>query len=123
MDLSNTARVLGAGRAVIGAALLAAPGKVALRWLGEVSERPGAQVAISGVGARDLVLGLGTVWALGGRKRDVRPWLIASGIADMVDLTAALRFRKGLTPPAVGGTAAVAGGSAVLCFWLQSELG
>ena len=123
MDLSNTARVLGAGRALIGAALLAAPGTVALRWLGEVSERPGAQVAISGVGARDLVLGLGTVWALGGRKRDVRPWLIASGIADMVDLTAALRFRKGLTTPAVGETAAVAGGSAVLCFWLQSELG
>ena len=123
MDLSNTARVLGAGRALIGAALLAAPGTVALRWLGEVSERPGAQVAISGVGARDLVLGLGTVWALGGRRRDVRPWLIASGIADMVDLTAALRFRKGLTPPAVGVTAAVAGGSAVLCFLLQSELG
>ena len=123
MDLSSTARVLGAGRAVIGAALLVAPGKVAQRWLGDVSERPGAQVAISGVGARDLVLGLGTVWALGGRKRDVRPWLIASGIADVVDLAATLRFRKGLTPPAVGGTAAVAGGSAVLCLWLQSELG
>src|SRR4051812_28983673 len=102
MDLATTARVLGAGRAVIGAALLVAPGKVALRWLGDVSERPGAQVAISGAGARDLVLGLGTVWALGGRKRDVRPWLIAGGIADIADLTATLRFRKGLTPPAVG---------------------
>jgi hypothetical protein len=123
MDLSTTARAIGAGRAAIGVALLAAPGPAAKRWLGDVSERPGAQVAISGVGARDLVLGLGTLWALGGRKRDVRPWLIASGIADIVDLTAALRFRKGLTPPAVGGTAAIAGGSAIACFWLQSELG
>ena len=68
-DLATTARAIGAGRAAIGVALLAAPGPAAKRWLGDVSERPGAQVAISGVGARDLVLGLGTVWALGGRKR------------------------------------------------------
>ena len=123
MDPATTARAIGAARAAIGVALVAAPGPAAKRWLGDVSGRPGAQVAISGVGARDLVLGLGTVWALGGRKRDVRPWLIAGGIADTVDLTSTLRSREGLTTASVIATAAIAGGSAAMCFWLQSELG
>jgi hypothetical protein len=123
MDATTTARAAGAARAAIGVALLAAPGPAAKRWLGDVAERPSAQVAISGVGARDLVLGLGTVWAAGGRKRGVRSWLIGSGVADTVDLVSTLRSREELTTAALIGTVALAGGSAVLCAWLQSELG
>jgi hypothetical protein len=123
MDPATTARAIGAARAAIGVALLSAPGPAAKRWLGDVSEAPGAQVAISGVGARDLVLGLGTVWALGGRKRDVRPWLIGSAVADTVDLLSTLRSRDGLSTASFAGTVAIAGGSAALCAWLQSELG
>ena len=122
MDPATTARAAGAARAAIGAALLAAPGPAAKRWLGDVAERPAAQVAISGVGARDLVLGLGTVWAVGGRKRHARPWLIGSGVADVVDLVSTLRSHQELTTAALVGTVALAGGSAVLCAWLQSEL-
>ena len=123
MDPATTARAAGAARIAIGVALLAAPGPAAKRWLGDVSERPGAQVAISGLGARDLVLGLGTVWALGGRKRDVRPWLVGSAVADTADLVSTLRAREGLSTAALIGTVALAGGSAALCVWLQSELG
>ena len=123
MDPATLARVAAAVRAGIGVALLAAPGPAGKRWLGDVSEQPGAQVAISGLGGRDLALGLGALWALGGRKRGARAWLIASGVADLADLVATVRSRQGLSTPAVAGTAALAGGSAVLHAWLQSEPG
>jgi hypothetical protein len=123
MDLPTIARAAAAARAAIGVALLAAPGPAAKRWLGDVSDAPGAQVAISGLGGRDLALGLGTLWALGDRKRRPRPWLVASAGADTADLVFTLRSRGGLGTAAVVGTVAVAGGSAALHAWLQSELG
>ena len=122
MDLPTVARAAAGARTAIGIALLAAPGPAAKRWLGDVSEQPGAQVAISGVGSRDLILGLGTLWALGGRKRDPRPWLIGSAAADTADLVSVLRSREGLDTASVVGTVAIAGGSAALFAWLQSEL-
>jgi hypothetical protein len=123
MDLPTLARVAGASRAAIGVALLTAPRLVGRPWLGDVSERPDTQMAIAGLGARDLLIGVGTLWALGGRKRDAGPWLIAAGLADAADAVGAFRFRKGLSTPSLAGTAALAGGSAVLHAWLQSELG
>jgi len=118
-----TARIAGASRAAIGAALLAAPRLVGKPWLGDVSERPATQMAIAGLGARDLVIGAGTVWALAGRRRDVGPWLIAAGLADAADFLGAFRFRKDLSSESVAFTAGLAGGSALLHAWLQSELG
>src|SRR5829696_928813 len=107
MDPATIARGAAAARAGIGVALLAAPGPVAKR----------------GLGGRDLALGLGALWALGGRRRGSRAWLISSGAADIADLVATLRSRRGLSTAAVAGTAALAGGSALLHAWLQSELG
>jgi hypothetical protein len=123
MDAPTIARAAAGGRIAVGLALLAAPGPVAKRWLGDVSEQPSAQVAIAGLGSRDLIVGLGTLWALGGRKRGARAWLIGSAVADTADFTSTLRARKGLSTASVIGTAAVAGGSAALFAWLQSELG
>ena len=123
MDLPTIARAAAGARTAIGVALLAAPGPAAKRWLGDVSERPGAQVAIAGLGSRDLILGLGTLWALGGRKRAARAWLIGSAVADTADFVSTLRAREGLSTASVVGTAAIAGGSAALFAWLQSELG
>jgi hypothetical protein len=123
MDAAGLARAAAGGRIAIGVALLAVPGPAGRRWLGEVGEQPGAQVAIAGLGARDLALGLGTLWALGGRRRVARPWLIGSAAADAADLLSAVRFRGGLGTVAALGTAAIAGGSAALHAWLQSELG
>ena len=123
MDAPTIARAAAGGRIAIGLALLAAPGPAAKRWLGNVAERPSAQVAIAGLGSRDLILGLGTLWALGGRKRGARAWLVGSAIADTADFTSTLRAREGLSSASVIGTAAIAGGSAALFAWLQSELG
>lgn len=122
MDAPTIARAAAGARAAIGIALLAAPGLSAKRWLGDVSEEPGAQVAISGLGGRDLAIGLGTLWALGGRMRAPRAWLVASSGADLADLIGTLRSRRGLSTAALVGTVAVAGGSAALHGWLQSEL-
>ena len=108
------------GRAAIGAALLAAPGEVARRWLGDVSERPGAQVAIS---RRRRARPGPRRSAPSGRSAAAsvasRPWLIASGLADTVDLAGGAALPQGADPAGGGGTAAVAGGSAVLCAWLR----
>ncbi len=123
MDHLTVARAAAAARAAIGVALLAAPGPAGKRWLGDVSEQPGGQVALAGLGARDVALGLGTYWALSGRRRTPRPWLIASAGADAADLLSMLRSRGGLNSAAFVGTVAIAGGSAVLHAWLQSELG
>ena len=123
MDAPSIARAAAGGRIAIGLALLAAPGPAAKRWLGDVSEQPSAQVAIAGLGSRDLILGLGTLWALDSRKRGARGWLIGSAVADAADFTSTLRARNGLSTASVIGTAAIAGGSAALFAWLQSELG
>jgi hypothetical protein len=123
MDHATIARAAAAARAAIGVALFAAPGPAARRWLGDVSEQPGAQVAIAGLGGRDIVIGLGGLWALGGRNRTPRPWLIGAAGADLADLAMTLRARRGLSTSAVVGTIALAGGSAALHLWLQSELG
>src|SRR5829696_5896487 len=123
MDLKAIARAAAAARTAVGVALIAAPALSTKRWLGDVSEQPGAQVAISGLGSRDVVLGLGTLWALDGRRRNPRPWLIGSAVADTTDLVSTLRSREGLSSVSVIGTAVVAGGSAALFAWLQSELG
>ena len=123
MDPATIARAAGAARAVIGVTLIAAPATVGTPWLGEVAERPGARYAIAGLGARDLALGLGTLWAASGRRRGARAWLIASAAADAADLAGVLRFRSALSTASAAGTAALAGGSTVLHAWLQSELG
>ena len=53
-----------AGRVVIGAALLAAPGAMARQWMGSVAETDGGALAIRAFGGRDLALGAATLLAL-----------------------------------------------------------
>src|SRR5687767_4908676 len=101
LDLATTARAAAATRVAIGAALLAAPGPIGKAWLGEVGERPETQVTVSALGIRDLVLGAGTIWSLGGRRRGARTWLIGSGAADLADTVATLRARRALSAAVV----------------------
>ena len=48
---------------------------------------------------------------------------VLRALADAADFAGAFRFRKDLSTESVVGTAALAGGSAALHAWLQSELG
>ena len=121
MEAQTIARSLALGRVAIGAALLALPRRAAAGWLGDVSRRPEAQVAIVGIGARDVALGLGTAWASGGAD-GAKPWLLASAGGDVADLLVTLRHRDSLSRNAVIGVAALTGASAALGLWLASEL-
>ena len=66
MEHQTVARVLALGRAAVGVALVAVPARAGSGWVGEASRRPGTQVALASVGARDVALGLGTAWAVAG---------------------------------------------------------
>ena len=100
-------------RIAYGAALIAAPERLARSWLGPDARRPPTQVPLRGLGMREVVLHAGgLVAAVGGR--DVRPWLAASIAGDLTDIAATFAGRGGLPHRAAPATAAVAGGSALL---------
>jgi hypothetical protein len=101
-------------RVAYGAALLAAPAKVAgNRWLAAGARQPAATVALRGVGGREVALhglALASLW----RGGPVRPLLLASAAGDAVDVAATAASRQGLPAGSAAATAAVAGGSAAL---------
>jgi hypothetical protein len=112
---------LAAGRIGLGAALVLAPGATSAAWLGR--ERPSGpgRVLAAGLGARDIVIGVGAVWTLG-QGFGAGPWLSAGAIADAIDCLAILRNRAAL--PALRGAVGVAGsaGAALAGAWLAGEL-
>jgi hypothetical protein len=121
MDPRTIARLIALGRVGAGVALIAAPEAVGAGWIGGLGRRRGVRVVLVAVGARDLALGLGTAWALGGGE-PARTWLLAGVAADATDLVATLRHRDVVPPAALAGVGLLAGGAAVLGLWLQSEL-
>jgi hypothetical protein len=84
----TAARALAAGRVVVGASLLAAPG-LAAQWAGEDARAPGAQLITRALGARDAALGLGTL-AAAGEAAQFRRWVLLSSVADAADFAATL---------------------------------
>ncbi|MEX1162447.1 MAG: hypothetical protein WEB03_02590 [Nitriliruptor sp.] len=85
------ARGLAASRIALGVALVAAPGAATTRWLGTRTEDdPGREVAVRGLGARDVVLGIGTLVALrsGSEVRHAARWVEAGIVADLADAAA-----------------------------------
>lgn len=102
---------LAGGRALIGAGLFATP-RMATRWLGDdATGRPGAQVAIRGLGARDAAVGALLVDAVA-RDGDVPRLLMVAAACDLADLTSTLLAGDALDASARIGTIALAGGAA-----------
>jgi hypothetical protein len=81
------ARYLALGRALLGAALLVAPGRLAVPWVGRDGSRAAAKTIARGLGARDVAIGAGAMAVSGDA---LRPWLIAAIAADTGDLLATL---------------------------------
>jgi hypothetical protein len=100
-------------RIAYGAALIAAPERLARRWLGADAARPPAQVPLRALGMREVLLHAGGL-AAAMRGGDVRPWLAASIAGDLTDIAATVAGRDGLPQGAAPTTAAVAGGSALV---------
>ncbi len=120
--LRRAAWLLGAGRAALGVAVLAAPVEVTGRWLGaENAALPAVQDLARGLGARDLALGLGVLWTLDDRRLGPR-MQAAAAFSDLVDVAATVIARRHLPRVGVLGTAAVAGAAAAAGFHISNRL-
>ena len=108
------AQALGAGRAGLGAVLLVAPDLVTPRWVGDDGTTDAGRVLARGLGARDIVVGAGSMTG-------ERGWIIAGVGADLADLFAS-GTATGIPRGGRLGTAALAGGSALLGVWLARAL-
>jgi hypothetical protein len=114
MTRSRTAAVTVFGlRVAYGVALVAAPAKITRSWLGPAVEGDATQVALRGLGGREVLLhGFGIAAAL--RGKPMLPWLLVSIGGDLSDITATFAGRGGIPDDAPKKTAVVAGGSAAL---------
>ncbi len=105
------AAVLGL-RIAYGAGLIAAPARLAERWLGSEAGRAPTQVPLRALGTREIVLHVGGLLAALG-DAPVRPWLLASAAGDLTDVAATFVGRRQLPDGSALATLVVAGSSAL----------
>src|SRR5204863_8847882 len=96
MDPRALARFLGIARIGFGIGFGLAPGLTAPLWIGRMARNPGAQFFCRILGARDAVLGAGTLAAL--QNGNAQPWLLAGVAADASDFAATVAMRDELPP-------------------------
>ena len=108
MDTRTTVLGLARGRIVTGLAMLILPGLMLRVLFGRRASTPSARVLARMFGAREVVLGVGTVTSVKERTQDAE-WVSASAVADAVD-GLAMAFSPGVPrrsrPVAIVGTAA-----------------
>jgi hypothetical protein len=106
------ARLFGWTRVVFGAWAFLAPGSAAKLWTGETIRGTTAVMALRGLGARDVALGLGLVIGLK-RGAPVRGWLEAGMLSDCGDALSTLLASRKL-PAARTLMSSVASGAAIV---------
>lgn len=120
----NVARALGLSRVAVGLAILAVPAKVGEPWLGADGTTPGAQVALRGLGIRDVLVGMAQAHTASDPERGYR-WARTASLGDAVDLVATLAAAKHLPRSGVLSIGVVATGAAVsgvvVSRWMQAE--
>ena len=89
-------------RTLIGLQIMLAPGRsIGRRWFGESSEDAATRIAMRGMGARELALGLAIMRELA-QKRSTRPLFVLCAFSETVDILGSLlgpsSFRR---PPAI----------------------
>jgi hypothetical protein len=83
------ARLLSIGRIAIGGLLFVAPRRAARAWTTESNGSAISALAVRGLGARDVAIGMGTLAALEGGGDSSR-WLKAGAAADATDALSVL---------------------------------
>jgi hypothetical protein len=116
------ARAVGAGRVLVGAALMLAPQRAGQAWIGDDARRPGVQAIFRALGIRDLILGALTLH-VAAKPGVGRRTVATCAVADAVDFGATLAVRDHIPARAAAGTLAVAGGAAVAGAVLAAALG
>ena len=109
------------GRIAFGAAAVVVPGLAARVMGGRRGSEGLAPLFARMLGARDVVLGLGTVIALD-RGAPVRGWLEGSALADAVDCVACVAAREDMSPSAFRAAAGLGAASAILGILLSRRL-
>jgi hypothetical protein len=111
MELEDVeaARILGAIRVGVGAAMFLAPNKVAKSWTGDDSVSLPSTLALRGMAVRDMAIGIGLVKAVE-LGTSTRGWLEAGALSDAGDALATLMSWREL-------------GGARRLFWLAVEAG
>jgi hypothetical protein len=105
------ARGLALGRVALGAGLVLAPARLGRPWIGAVADRPGGQVVLRALGARDVLLGA-IVLHLAGRGPAGARAVQAAAVADAADFVATLAARRELPALGSAGVLALAGAAA-----------
>ena len=119
MRPSTLAIAFGAGRVLVGAALLATPGPITRGSVGD----DGAPAQLRGrcLRVRDAVIGAGLVAAVA-HDRDPRTWLLGGVLADTVDGAATIASGRLIPGTGRAGTVALASGSALFGAWLARAI-
>jgi hypothetical protein len=89
MDHHQIARMMAAGRLVLGILLLLFPRRIGRVWIGPVADHREASVMTRGMGARDAALAAGTLRALANGE-PARPWIVGGIASDSTDALATL---------------------------------
>ena len=100
-------------RVAYGVALIAAPERLARRWLGPAAAGGPTQVPLRALGAREILLHAGGL-AAAANGSGLGPWFAASIAGDLTDIAATIAARRELPGRAPALTALVAGGSALV---------
>ena len=116
--MQNLVRSLAIGRIVFGAGMLLSPELAARGWIGSAASHSGTQTITQAFGARDLVLGAGTLAALG--RGDAKDWVAAGGFSDVVDFVATMRADDIPTAGRVLVGALAGSAIAISAAWLAS---
>jgi hypothetical protein len=120
MDDAQLALGLARARIGIGLTLMVAPGTSARMLSGR--KAAGIEPLLTRMlGARDLMLGLGTVIALD-RGAPVRGWIEASAASDVADCLSSVLAKKRMSAHAFSATVGLAAGSAAAGAYLSRRL-
>jgi hypothetical protein len=113
MDQRQVVRMIAAGRVVLGVVATTAPRRTAALAFGAERSRGALTMATRMLGARDLVLGLGTLRALD-RNADPAGWATAGAVADAIDAVAALSVIRTVPASKVAASFLAAAAAAIL---------
>ncbi len=112
MDPKQLARNMGIARVTFGLGFMLLPGLTGRVWIGDEADGDRPKVLTQAIGARDLVMGLGILGAMGS-NRPVKGWLQMTALTDALDFLAGLVAGDRLPPWNRRILLALAGGSAL----------
>jgi len=112
--IEKLATGLAVKRILFGIGYLIAPAQTGRGWIGPMADREQTAVFTRALGARDLALGAGALWALRSGRGQARQWFMAHAVADSTDLVATLRARDALPRSGFRLAAVMAAGSTAI---------